>query len=944
MPRAGPVSFPSRAFIGRDDELAALRRAWRQGGTACVVSSAAGVGKSRLVRELASWSLTEGAVVLTGRCTPTGRDVPLRPWREALLSAARAGRRPGTQLAQFVPSLARVVPEWGDGDADGSALVLGEAVLRLLPSWAASGATTLLVIEDLQWADPESLAVLEYVVDNLTGVPLLIVATLRNGEPGMGAALAADLVARRAATAVPLAPLSDGQVLAVARSCLADDQLPDEVAATLVARCDGVPFLVEELLATAVQSGWDSIANGVPGSVAASVTTRLDELPSRVRSLLAVAALLGRNFDWVIAAAAARVADDEATELLRLAVQAQLVDVEGAGFRFRHALTRDAVLATALPVEQTVMAARALDAITTADPALPGERCVLAAGLAGIAGQRERAATLWLRAAERALEEGSLESAESLASRAAAGDQDDARVSADRVLLQVWAQAGQIDRASALGQELLEFSTDALDRAEVHLVLGAALLAAGRWVEADAHAGAARELASADPARRARADAVAAQAAMGRLEPDVAAALARSALAAAQDTGQPAVECEALEVIGRAERGRDVAAAEAAFSQALDVATRAGLRLWRARAMQELGTIDMFHAMSPDRLLAARRMAVEAGALAMAAVVDLQLGALYEERGEVAEALDAARRCEAASRRWGLSTLPMSLAVQAFAHAQVADRAAAEAAIEAALATGQDRPHIEARAAGNVRAVLHIANGDLEAAARAIDDAMATLRARPGATHTFPGLWALLRTILDEGGDAARAEVAALPVDTPMSRAMNLAAEAVAAGRADRKDQAAAMVAEVDAGFAGPGRAFRRAFVRHLVASAAHTDGWGDPVGWLRESLATFEATGHDAFSARCRALLKDIGAPVPRKGRGDLGVVPPSLAALGITGREADVLALVASGATNREVGDRLFISIRTVDKHVERLLHKAGTSRAGLADLARQAGLLRT
>ena len=64
----------------------------------------------------------------------------------------------------------------------------------------------------------------------------------------------------------------------------------------------------------------------------------------------------------------------------------------------------------------------------------------------------------------------------------------------------------------------------------------------------------------------------------------------------------------------------------------------------------------------------------------------------------------------------------------------------------------------------------------------------------------------------------------------------------------------------------------------------------------------------------------------------------------MGITGREVDVLALVATGATNREVGEHLFISVRTVDKHVERLLQKAGTSRAGLAAVARAAGLLRT
>ena len=944
MPSSGRSGSLSRSFVGRVDELTELQDAWRQGGQARVVSAPAGVGKSRLVRELGSWALANGAVVLTGRCSPSGQDVPLRPWREALLSAARAGRHPDAGLDVFTPALARLVPDWGEAAADGSPLVLGEAVLRLLSSWAATGAPTILIVEDLQWADRESLTVLEYLVDNLDDAPLLVVATVRDGEGGRGVDLAAELVSRRAAFPLQLAPLADEEVLAVATSCLAGGELPDGVGPTLVARCDGVPFLVEEMVATAIRSGWDTIGAGVPGSVAAGVATRLDDLPVAARHLLLAAALLGRSFDWTLAAASNGLPEADATELLRLAVRAQLVDVEGAGFRFRHALTRDAVVAAALPAEQTAMAARAFDALVAADPELTGERCSLAAGLAELAGRPEQAAALWLQAAERALEHGSLGSADSLAGRARAAGGAETRAAADRVLLRVCALTGQTDRATVLGRGLLAESADAHERAGVHLVLGSAVLSAGQWDDATADANAARGLASTDPVLSARADVLAAQAAMGRVEPDAAVTLAASALEVARRMGQPTVECEALEVIGRAERGRDVAAAEAAFSQALDVATDAGLRLWRVRAMQELGTIDMFHSLAPDRLVAARQMAVEAGALATAAVIDLQLAALHEERGDVAEALDAARECEHASRRWRLSTLPMSLAVQAFVHAQLADRPAAEAAIDAALATGDDRPHIEARAAGNVRAVLHILSGDLHAAAEAADAAMASLRAHPGATHTFPGLWALLRTILDDGGEAALREVTALRVDTPISRGMSIAAQAVVAGRARREDTAAEHMAEVDAIFDGPSRAYRRAFVRHLVAPSAHADGWGEPVRWLRESLAVFEATGHGALAARCRVLLKQLGVAVPRRGRGETVIVPPTLAALGITGREVDVLILVSSGATNRETADRLFISTRTVDKHVEQLLRKSGTTRSGLAALARTAGLLPT
>lgn len=221
---------------------------------------------------------------------------------------------------------------------------------------------------------------------------------------------------------------------------------------------------------------------------------------------------------------------------------------------------------------------------------------------------------------------------------------------------------------------------------------------------------------------------------------------------------------------------------------------------------------------------------------------------------------------------------------------------------------------------------------------------MVVLRRNPDAAQPFPGLWAVLRTLIDDDGDAARCEVAELAIDTPVSRELLLAAEAVALGRAGDRGGAAARFAEADAALGRRQGGFRRALTRLLVAPAALADGWGEPLPWLRENLATFEAKNLDALARRCRTILRDAGAPVPRRGRSDTAAVPPELAAMGITGREVDVLALVATGATNREVGKRLFISVRTVDKHVERILQKVGTSRAGLAEVASAAGLLPT
>ena len=620
-------------------------------------------------------------------------------------------------------------------------------------------------------------------------------------------------------------------------------------------------------------------------------------------------------------------------------MQAQLVDVEGSGFRFHHALTRDAVLLAAGPAASKTAAAEALAALEEIDPGLEGERCHAAAMLATRAGQPGRAASLLLVAATRAVDQGALASAEALVGRADELAASEHRLAIDALLLRISALAGQVDRASVLGMRLLDSATSPAERADVHLEIARAALTAGHWEVAENHAGAITALVPDDDTRRARAISISALATMGRDDGEAALPIAELALAQGRATHQAEVQCEALEVIGRATRVHDTQAAEAAFEEALRVATDAGLALWRVRALQELGTIDLFESLALERLTEARRAAIEVGALALAAVIDLQLAAVHDERGEADLALVAARRCEDASQRWGLSTLPMSLTLQAMAHARLGDEAAMNAAGAAALATAEDSMNVEIGLWGNAYPMWHLATGDLRAAARAFDRGFEALQQLPGGAFPWAGLWALTRTALDEGGAEARREVRALTADTPVSRMMALAADAVAAGREGDPGRAEALFVEADAWLARMEGGFRRAVVRLLVAPAAHEAGWGKPEAWLRESLAVFDRNGLHDFAARCREALREIDAPVPRRSGGS--VVPTELAALGITSREVEVLSLIAAGLSNKEAAERLVISVRTVDKHVERLLMKAGTNRAGLVELAHRAGL---
>jgi DNA-binding CsgD family transcriptional regulator len=147
--------------------------------------------------------------------------------------------------------------------------------------------------------------------------------------------------------------------------------------------------------------------------------------------------------------------------------------------------------------------------------------------------------------------------------------------------------------------------------------------------------------------------------------------------------------------------------------------------------------------------------------------------------------------------------------------------------------------------------------------------------------------------------------------------------------------------AAADAALARFEGGFLRSLARLLVAPCAWQDGWGEPAAWLREALASFEDLSLDRFATQCRAALRGMGEPVPRRPRTEAPAVPGPLAARGVTVREVEILAQVAAGHSNREMAQALHLSVRTVEKHVERLLMKTGCTRAELAGLARRAGV---
>jgi DNA-binding CsgD family transcriptional regulator len=929
-------------LVGRRGELEASVRMLNAGcGGAAVVLGEAGIGKSRFVRELAGQARDRGLIVVSGRAVQSRQPAPYRPLAEAVVGACRRlGLPADPELIPYRPALGRLLPEWyrpGRAAGPESAVTLGEGVLRLVKALGGEGGAVL-VVEDLHWADPETLAVLEYVIDHAREEQLAVVVTARPGSSA-GNTLVRDLIARRAATPVELSPLFPPEIAEMARSALGTATLPAGLSG-LLARADGVPFLVEELLSAAAEAGvlladgggWRVRAGAevvVPRSFGESVRGRVEALAPADRELVRLAALLGRLDPALLGPALGRAPEEVAGVLARCG-ELQLVARDGAVFRFRHALTRDAVLAGLDPRLRAVLALRARGVLAALHPGLPGPWCELAAELSLLGGDTVDAARLLLTAAERAVAVGALMTAAAVLGQARdlAPDGSDLLDDIDELRTEVSARAGEVDAAFGIGDRLVAATPDPARRARVHVRLAQAAIAATQWGAAEDQLAAARRL-TADEAELVRVDALAAEVLLGAARGAEAEAAARGVLASAERLDLAEEACQALEVLGRAARNRDLGQAEQVFARQLDVATGRGLTLWAARATHELGTLDLMRANSTGRLARARELAEEGGDLVTAATIDLQLGISGWLAFDAGSCLEAALRCQHAARRYQLDLLlAEALLLEAAGHAFAGRRAAMELAIAQAGRIGRPEADLMASAWAH-RGMFALLREDRDRAVAAYDTAVAILRdAATVYVRAYWLHWALLRTVHGDGAEA-RAEARRLAqADSPLAEMILGCADAVAAGRRGRGGQAETLFEHARSAARAPGYAAQRHLAGRLVAECALADGWGRPAQWLTEAAEFFRRAGHAHLERACRSLLRTAGAPLPRREHGHRAV-PPALAALGITDREADVFELVTEGLTSKEIGARLFVSVRTVDKHVERLLAKTGVSR---------------
>lgn len=1065
---AGPATT---ALIGRAAELDALiadctRMAAGQGAIA-LVGGEAGVGKSRLVAELAAHARRQGARVLVGQCLDLEEGgLPYAPVVDMLrtldreLSAEDGAATLGPLLAMLGRQAAAGVPTGnggrrGDafqtdigveasendrepgpgadttpdaspdassggapGDDTAPAGQIGQArlfeLLLTVIERLVEARPLVLVFEDLHWADRSTLDLVSLVASRTRALPVLTIGTYRSEDVPPRHPLRSQTaeLTRRGARHLRLRRLGTGEVAELLGALLPAPPTA-EVAASVAERSDGNPLFVEELAAALA----DDPGASMPPELRDAVISRVERMDEDAAAVLRACAAGGREVEHDLVAAVVAAESGDAPDggagaaggldrALRAAVDQGLLvaDQQRGTYRFRHALVHEAVLGDILPGElhrlhrgyATALARRQEhDRVTGEqgwarlahhwDAAAEHDAALAAAVRAGRAAEAafavpeahrylEWSVRLWDRARD-----------------------PDAAAGCDRADLLARAadaasRCGSMVRALTLVDEALatpEVADDAVRAGLLHERRGWYLYRSGRADDALAAYDLAVGLVPATPPTAARARVVQAHAhALVRVGRTAhARAGAEEAIALARAVGDEVEEGQALHVMGLvlATEGRtDEAILQ--LHEAGQIAARTGdlaevagayVHLWRtlveagrggdlldlllavaggppaasasgpadgsaptlmgsiaAAALHQLGQWD-----DADRLLGDDAAAVGSGGLTAVART-LVAGALAVDRGNHERARDDLEIARAWCHQVGDGRLNGLL-----------HRALAE------LAVWQDR-HDDARreVATGLDHLAHTGDPELAARIAAVGVRAEAERAeharRTGGRS--PATADAARVARDL---VARLEALAATTVTRQAPPSTEAAAALLTGRAeltrvlDQPDPAAWR--EGAAAWDAIGFPHQRAYARYREAEAILATGGRDAgadealtAAWTTAgelgARPLAEAIARLARRARIPLPGTGIGAPGGRGTATDASRPTPA-AASGLTPRELEVLALVAEGRTNRQIGEQLFISQKTASVHVSRLLAKLGAATRGeAAAIARRDGLL--
>jgi eukaryotic-like serine/threonine-protein kinase len=357
--------------VGRDEDVHALVRSLEAlgrpdgPGRLVLIGGEAGVGKSRLAAEAMAMARSAGLTRLEGACTPEA-SVPYACFVHALRRRTRTMAPaeltqlfdgPACLAALLLPEVAEMV---GTPSATPAPEDLYAAVWQVLSRLARPDGGAVLLLEDVHWADPDSLRLLAYLAGELGDLPLWLVTTYRTDELHRThplTPLVGELVRRSDVDAVDLVPLDREQVRTMVSELFDRTEVGDDFADVVLERTGGNPFFVEELARVLVESGdvyhsgsdWErrELADiHLPASVRETLLARTRSMSATALTVLHTAAIAGDRLEPALLARASGATADEVDDTIRSGLELQLLVEDRDGgrpeYRFRHALTREA--------------------------------------------------------------------------------------------------------------------------------------------------------------------------------------------------------------------------------------------------------------------------------------------------------------------------------------------------------------------------------------------------------------------------------------------------------------------------------------------------------------------------------------------------------------------------------------------------------------------------
>jgi DNA-binding CsgD family transcriptional regulator/tetratricopeptide (TPR) repeat protein len=933
-------------LVGREPELLVLRDALAGTasglGSTLLIEGEAGIGKTRLIDHLIDLARRDGMTVLRGDAHPLGRTRPFGAIADALGLRPRSADPRRAEIGRWLVAGSSPDEEDSGGAPRDLRFRVVEAILDLVEACSAQ-APTLLVIEDLHWADASTLLTFDHLRRELADVPLLLAGSLRPSPRSPELDEFLDAAAGDTVRSIRLRPLTRDEV-----DDLVDAELglaPGPTLAAVVDKAAGNPLFIVEILRSLqaerrLERGptvADIATQDLPDSLRGLVIRRMRYLPSETLDLLRITAVLGDAVAIRDLATMAHRSTADVIIALDEAFRAQLLDEQPDTLTFRHQLVHDAIYED---IPGAIRRALHRDAATElaaagADPSQVASHLIRGA----VTGDMDAVRQL-RRAARDAVARAPMIAVD-LLRRAEwlvpPGNEEADNIAAD--LVEALFRAGRVAEAADLAESVLgrPHAPD-VDR-PVRLCLADALSVQNRTSELVRFADQMLE----QPGSMALQDQsfVLAQASYGRtLSGDLVGGelTAERALALAEQSGDAAMMAWSLSALSVPTK------AQGRYSEALTLTRRAVAFAAGPRGSEvRLRHPYFFHGMAladADRFDEARtafRQAVvdcrELGStwiLSDVLMMAAELRFLAGEWDDASAELDAS--LEMAAENGTTILIVRSRALQAIMATAKGDLRGAEAAIDGLSAElERDETGWSVELVACAAAALAEARGESRRAFEILSSALDRDERREDRywhRHLAPPL---VRLAMDLGDTALARRVAGaveaganLTPDVDSLRATALRVRGIAERDPDLMVEAVEVSRRSPRVVDAAGTAEDAATV---LIGAGRT---GDATDLLLDANDRYEEVGAQAWAARVAAELRRLG--VRRGVRGPRG--RPAFGWDSLTTTERGVAELVAQGLTNREVARRLYVSPHTVNTHLRHVFTKLDvSSRAALA-----------